>query len=77
MELNNKSKDPGLFFFARCSMTEPKADQAEKQFHKGVIQGKLKAFLAILGPGLISGAADDDPSGIGTFSQTGAQFGYT
>jgi NRAMP (natural resistance-associated macrophage protein)-like metal ion transporter len=32
--------------------------------------------LGILGPGLITGAADDDPSGIATYSQTGAQFGY-
>ena len=30
----------------------------------------------MLGPGLITGASDDDPSGIGTYSQTGAQFGY-
>ena len=30
----------------------------------------------ILGPGLITGAADDDPSGIATYSQAGAQFGY-
>src|SRR5579863_2169478 len=33
-------------------------------------------LLEILGPGLITGAADDDPSGIATYSQTGAQFGY-
>jgi NRAMP (natural resistance-associated macrophage protein)-like metal ion transporter len=33
-------------------------------------------FLARLGPGLVTGAADDDPSGIGTHSQIGAQFGY-
>jgi len=33
-------------------------------------------FLAFLGPGLITGAADDDPSGIATYSQTGAQFGF-
>lgn len=33
-------------------------------------------FLRILGPGLITGAADDDPSGIATYSQAGAQFGY-
>ena len=33
-------------------------------------------FLRILGPGLITGASDDDPSGIATYSQTGAQFGY-
>ena len=33
-------------------------------------------FLARLGPGLVTGAADDDPSGIGTYSQVGAQFGF-
>jgi NRAMP (natural resistance-associated macrophage protein)-like metal ion transporter len=30
----------------------------------------------LLGPGLVTGAADDDPSGIATYSQAGAQFGY-
>src|SRR5215475_6050558 len=34
-------------------------------------------FLSKLGPGLITGASDDDPSGIATYSQIGAQFGYT
>ena len=34
------------------------------------------SFLRILGPGLVTGAADDDPSGIATYSQVGAQFGY-
>jgi NRAMP (natural resistance-associated macrophage protein)-like metal ion transporter len=34
------------------------------------------AFLRKLGPGLITGAADDDPSGIATYSQAGAAFGY-
>ena len=33
-------------------------------------------FFAALGPGLVTGAADDDPSGIATYSQVGAQFGY-
>jgi len=33
-------------------------------------------FLRRLGPGLVTGAADDDPSGIATYSQVGAQFGY-
>jgi Mn2+/Fe2+ NRAMP family transporter len=32
--------------------------------------------LSILGPGLITGASDDDPSGIATYSQVGAQFGF-
>jgi len=33
-------------------------------------------LLEIMGPGLITGASDDDPSGIATYSQVGAQFGY-
>jgi NRAMP (natural resistance-associated macrophage protein)-like metal ion transporter len=33
-------------------------------------------LLAVLGPGLITGAADDDPSGIATYAQAGAQFGF-
>ena len=33
-------------------------------------------LLKYLGPGVITGAADDDPSGIATYTQTGAQFGY-
>jgi NRAMP (natural resistance-associated macrophage protein)-like metal ion transporter len=37
----------------------------------------LRKFLRSLGPGLITGAADDDPSGIATYSQAGAQFGYS
>jgi NRAMP (natural resistance-associated macrophage protein)-like metal ion transporter len=36
----------------------------------------FKVFLKSLGPGLITGASDDDPSGIGTYSQAGAQLGY-
>lgn len=36
---------------------------------------RLPRWLALLGPGLVTGAADDDPSGIGTYSQAGAQFG--
>lgn len=38
--------------------------------------GSIRHFLSRLGPGLVTGAADDDPSGIGTHSQVGAQFGY-
>ena len=35
-----------------------------------------RSLTSVLGPGLVTGAADDDPSGIGTYSQVGAQFGY-
>jgi NRAMP (natural resistance-associated macrophage protein)-like metal ion transporter len=38
--------------------------------------GKRPKLLQVLGPGLITGASDDDPSGIATYSQAGAQFGF-
>jgi NRAMP (natural resistance-associated macrophage protein)-like metal ion transporter len=38
-------------------------------------EGRLRKFLKILGPGLITGASDDDPSGIATYSQVGAAYG--
>jgi len=38
--------------------------------------GALLRIWQALGPGLVTGAADDDPSGIATYSQAGAQFGY-
>src|ERR1700704_142246 len=37
---------------------------------------RVRKFFSELGPGLITGAADDDPSGISTYSVTGASFGY-
>ena len=37
---------------------------------------RTNILLRLLGPGLVTGAADDDPSGIATYSQAGAQFGY-
>jgi NRAMP (natural resistance-associated macrophage protein)-like metal ion transporter len=43
------------------------------------VKAKKKApwmLFRLLGPGLVTGAADDDPSGIATYSQAGAQFGY-
>jgi NRAMP (natural resistance-associated macrophage protein)-like metal ion transporter len=40
------------------------------------VQAKQESFFRCLGPGLITGAADDDPSGISTYSVTGAAFGY-
>ncbi len=41
-----------------------------------VKQPKWPKLLQVLGPGLITGASDDDPSGIATYSQAGAQFGF-
>jgi NRAMP (natural resistance-associated macrophage protein)-like metal ion transporter len=48
-------------------MAEAKRPEAKKP-------GRI--LLRLLGPGLVTGAADDDPSGIATYSQAGAQFGY-
>ena len=39
-------------------------------------KNRVRSFFANLGPGLITGAADDDPSGISTYSTAGAAFGY-
>src|SRR2546428_6066997 len=36
----------------------------------------VKRCVRVLGPGLVTGASDDDPSGIGTYAMAGASFGY-
>jgi len=41
-----------------------------------VVGSGKRRLLRLLGPGLITGAADDDPSGIATYAQTGTQFGF-
>ena len=41
-----------------------------------VVEGNKPRLWKVLGPGLVTGAADDDPSGIATYSQAGAQFGF-
>ena len=45
--------------------------------HRAPRGAPRKGIFALLGPGLITGASDDDPSGIATYSQSGAQFGYS
>jgi NRAMP (natural resistance-associated macrophage protein)-like metal ion transporter len=54
-----------------------------KKLSKEPLESKLereknpvKRLLMVLGPGLITGASDDDPSGIGTYTQAGASFGF-
>lgn len=36
-----------------------------------------RGYMSSLGPGLITGASDDDPSGIATYAQSGARFGFS
>src|SRR5436309_7798905 len=43
---------------------------------KSTLHTRVNRFWQLLGPGLITGASDDDPSGIGTYSQAGAQLGF-
>src|SRR5271154_4827923 len=50
---------------------------AQSQPTASVASPVKRSLLRRLGPGLITGAADDDPSGIATYSQVGAQFGYS
>jgi NRAMP (natural resistance-associated macrophage protein)-like metal ion transporter len=50
--------------------------QTRSQAPHSLSSRKQPAFWSRLGAGLITGASDDDPSGIATYSQAGAQFGY-
>src|SRR5450755_2088738 len=53
-------------------MTERNAGQRQQV----AVPRPVHGFFAQLGPGLITGAADDDPSGIATYSVSGAAFGF-
>jgi len=58
--------------------TAPPANQAAappREAEPSKNDSKKKGLAALVGPGLLTGASDDDPSGIGTYSQVGAQFG--
>ena len=46
-----------------------------RQFGKSAVKAVQKGIFECLGPGLITGASDDDPSGVATYSQAGAKFG--
>jgi Mn2+/Fe2+ NRAMP family transporter len=56
--------------------TVEKIKKAGRNVADEVSPRRVRRFFAELGPGLITGAADDDPSGISTYSVTGASFGY-
>jgi len=59
------------------SLAKVKLSGATNDNNKSKNDGPIVRFFANLGPGLITGAADDDPSGISTYSVAGAAFGYT
>jgi NRAMP (natural resistance-associated macrophage protein)-like metal ion transporter len=58
---------------AAMAATEP--DKTELRKNGEAVKAAMVEVAQELGPGLITGAADDDPSGIATYSQAGAQFG--
>ncbi|PID32018.1 iron transporter [Candidatus Saccharibacteria bacterium] len=51
-------------------------NSATRRIRDGKVAQSTKNYWHALGPGLTTGASDDDPSGIATYSQTGAQFGF-
>jgi NRAMP (natural resistance-associated macrophage protein)-like metal ion transporter len=55
---------------SRKSQKEPLESKLERE------KNPIKRALMVLGPGLVTGASDDDPSGIGTYTQAGAAFGF-
>ena len=61
---NRRAEDPDA----------PEAEDYDPAF--STVGSSRPRLLEVLGPGLITGASDDDPSGIATYSQVGAQFGY-
>ncbi|MEW6633686.1 MAG: Nramp family divalent metal transporter [Pseudomonadota bacterium] len=56
-------------------MTDVSSEVSREQSNI-VAKGPFQRFLRTIGPGFITGASDDDPSGIGTYSQAGAQLGF-
>ena len=51
-------------------------EEIEVAVQESIAFGKVTEYKNAIGPGLITGAADDDPSGIATYSQAGAQYGF-
>lgn len=77
MAKNKQSETNFERFEDEVMKTEQAAENVAVGFGKSITnRKKYNRFLRILGPGLITGAADDDPSGIATYSQAGASFGY-
>jgi NRAMP (natural resistance-associated macrophage protein)-like metal ion transporter len=59
-------------------MTDASTTLEKVRTERGTGRGQRRLrWLRALGPGLVTGAADDDPSGIATYSQAGAQFGFS
>jgi NRAMP (natural resistance-associated macrophage protein)-like metal ion transporter len=71
--LKKGAEAPAIFLERTVATTEALAATVPN----GKLAKKTKDYWHMLGPGLTTGASDDDPSGIATYSQTGAQTGYS
>jgi hypothetical protein len=56
--------------------TDSKTTPVPADLPPGSHPGRLRRVWRALGPGLVTGASDDDPSGIATYAQAGAQYGF-
>lgn len=70
--IQRSAEAPALLLDRTVSATQNLATSVPKP----KVAQRAKDYWHSLGPGLTTGASDDDPSGIATYSQTGAQFGY-
>ena len=62
--------------YRKCRLYAMGLESGKSNTDKSLIY-RWKKYSKLLGPGLVSGASDDDPSGIATYSQAGAAFGLT
>lgn len=70
------NSSPGVAEEATIPQIDPAGGTASLEAAKPSPRSPYKRFLSILGPGLITGASDDDPSGIGTYAIAGASTGF-
>jgi NRAMP (natural resistance-associated macrophage protein)-like metal ion transporter len=74
-EIRSNKTDSRLNSKDTLPTSEPSSDQRINST-EAQTPAKKKSIISIFGPGVITGASDDDPSGIATYSQAGAQFGF-
>src|SRR5260370_37587 len=72
---HHMGKEGGLPRAGETVRKQRSTKEKNKRFPRATKSKGLVRFLVLLGPGLITGAADDDPSAIATYSIAGAQFG--
>ena len=65
-----------LAFWRHDTVVTAKQKRQRNLVHAHHRYKKVNRFVRVLGPGVVTGAADDDPSGIATYSQSGAAYGY-